>query len=528
MVNRIDRFEGRDWLGAAMLFVVSFGLRAPFRSHYAYHWDSAQFALAMHHYDIGLSLPHRPGYFLYVMMGRLMNFLVGDPHASLVWVSVIAGAALVSLGYLLATAMFGRECGWASAIILATSPVCWFHSEIALTPIVDAALVTGTMLLCWRAIGHKGNWPWLVGMSAMAAVVTGVRQQTGPCLFPVFAYTLFRFPRPRWKKAILAALLFGLGCALWFIPMVYLSGGLGEYMYLLNTRVRLEAPTTALGGNLSVLKDSVCFTVASWWAGLLAAGILAAVEFSVSILHHTAEERRFVYAHYRDQFAFLFLWSVPLVALYLMIYMTMPGYILSYFPAVVILTGLGLSQLAHAITGIFSSPRQGPRWGYILVLGPVIILNCLMFVSPPAALRPLLLGLELTAPEIGSHDAELSAVFTRIRSQYRPEDVLICHDKIYFFWSFRHFQYHLPEYENCLLSRDRMLAAPYDTKLWYARGDQIQFLDQFDSRNRKVLLLIVPRGTSLENYAAYFDLHAAEALPDSGGCVYAVPFEAKR
>src|SRR5260221_5394758 len=116
-----------DWPTTIALFVAALALRVPFRSRYAYHWDGAQFALAMEHYDLRLGQPHAPGYFLYVLLGRLVNILVGDPHASLVWLSVVAGAALVPLGFLLATALYGRACGVAAGAILATSPLCWFH-----------------------------------------------------------------------------------------------------------------------------------------------------------------------------------------------------------------------------------------------------------------------------------------------------------------------------------------------------------------------------------------------------------------
>ena len=37
--------------------------------------------------------PQAPGYFLYIMLGRLVNSFVGDPHASLVWISVAFGSA---------------------------------------------------------------------------------------------------------------------------------------------------------------------------------------------------------------------------------------------------------------------------------------------------------------------------------------------------------------------------------------------------------------------------------------------------
>ena len=84
------RFEKRDWAAAAAFFLVTLGLRLPFRSQYAYYWDTAQFALAVRGFSVALHHPHPPGYLLYVMLARLVNRLAGDPHASLVWLSVMA------------------------------------------------------------------------------------------------------------------------------------------------------------------------------------------------------------------------------------------------------------------------------------------------------------------------------------------------------------------------------------------------------------------------------------------------------
>src|SRR5262245_42992874 len=91
----------RDSVLAGAFVVGAFILMVLFRTHFAYHWDGAQFALAIDHYDIRIGQPHPPGSFLYVMLGRLMNLFVGDPHASLVWLSMIAGAVLAGLGFLL-------------------------------------------------------------------------------------------------------------------------------------------------------------------------------------------------------------------------------------------------------------------------------------------------------------------------------------------------------------------------------------------------------------------------------------------
>ena len=87
-----------DVVLAVALFAVAVALRTPFRSQIAYHWDSAQFALAVGEYNLRIGQPHAPGFYLYVLLGRLANLVVGEPQAALVWVSVVAGAGLTAVG----------------------------------------------------------------------------------------------------------------------------------------------------------------------------------------------------------------------------------------------------------------------------------------------------------------------------------------------------------------------------------------------------------------------------------------------
>jgi hypothetical protein len=456
------------------------------------------------------------------MLGRVVDVVVGDPHASLVWMSVFAGAAIVSLGYLLGAALFGRGCGWAAAAILATSPVCWFHSEIALTPIVDAALVAAMALTCWRAIGRGGGWAWVVAMAVTLGAIAGVRQQTAPALFPLCLYTFSRFPRPWGWKLVVGVLVFGLVCALWFFPMVNLSGGLNAYWQVMGTRMHLDAHTTAWGGGMRVLADSVCFTIAGWWAGLLLAGLIAATELALFAFGRTKEDGRPFFVQYRDRLLFLTLWSAPLVAFYLVFYMTMPGYVLGYFPVIAVLAGLALHKSACRIARTCDPARQTlqrqpARRGWILTLGPVVLLNCVIFLFRPPIFGGLLLGMKLTALDIRAHDQQLSAWFAAIRTRYRPEEVLICHYGQSFSWGFRHFQYHLFEYDNCLLTPDPALVAPFDKKLWLARNRRVEFSDHFDPRGKQVLVLIVPPETDVGLFAGAFDVSHAKRWDVGGG-----------
>ena len=170
-----------DVVWTIALFAIALVLRVPFRSQLAYHWDSAQFALAINQYDIRVSQPHAPGYFLYVMLGRLVNSFVGDPHASLVWISVVFGSALPAVVYLLATAMFGRKAGATAGLLALTSPQVWFHSCVALTYSVDSFLVCAMVLLLWRAMGGGGEWRDAIMVGALLAVGAMMAESARAC-----------------------------------------------------------------------------------------------------------------------------------------------------------------------------------------------------------------------------------------------------------------------------------------------------------------------------------------------------------
>ena len=109
-MNRIIVSERLDHRAAVADVLMALALYIPFRSRLPYHWDSAE----------GLRWPSRimilftvnrtrREYFLYVMAARLVNQVVGDPHTSLVWMSVIAGSLLAPVLYALGLTMFDRR-----------------------------------------------------------------------------------------------------------------------------------------------------------------------------------------------------------------------------------------------------------------------------------------------------------------------------------------------------------------------------------------------------------------------------------
>jgi hypothetical protein len=492
--------DRQGWWIAVAIFVVSLALRIPFRSEYAYMWDGAQFALAMERFDMRLGLPHAPGFYLYLMVGRVVNLVVGDPHASLVWMSVVAGSVLPVFGFFLGTAMFGRRAGFVTALVLATSPLTWFHSEVALTTVVDSALVVATALVAWRAIQHGGSWWSVVGLGALLAVIAGIRLQTVPMLLPVWFYTFLQMRGPRLRKLLVAGLVCGASCAVWFLPLLQATGGWSGWWGAMVMKMEYDRPRSAwaCGWDLFSWNVGQMFTVCA--LGLLVGGLIAAAGLIWWMLGHDAKTRREGYVSRQRELIFLGLWIVPMCLFWALTFMMMPGYVLNFFPALVLVVAWAETILWRRF------PSAWRRVGGAVTIGAVAVVNLMAFLLNPPWVERLGQSVRLTAEEISDHDRQLGGAVTAIRERYRPGEVVVCHYGQWYYWGVRHFQYHLPEYESWLLTPDRALATPMNAKLWCVKGTDVQFVERFVPSAGKKVILVVPPGERVDVFSRWFNL----------------------
>jgi hypothetical protein len=203
----------------------------------------------------------------------------------------------------------------------------------------------------------------------------------------------------------------------------------------------------------------------------------------------------------------LAVWIVPMVTFGVVVITVMPGYVLCYFPSLAILAGLALSRLAGRIARALSLCKP---YGLGIVIGVITLANVAMFLLPPKQTTWLRANLPLTATHIRDHDRQLGGWFQAIRKRFRPDEILICHEGQSYFWGIRQFEYHLPEYENCLLTTDSALLPPLDKKLWVAKDWHVDFVDRLDGRGRKELILVVPLGSSLDAFTNALDVARAK------------------
>ncbi len=512
---RVKRFERRDWLAVAVLVVLSLVLRIPFCSRFAFNMDSAQFALAIKEYNVALGQPHPPGYFLYVMLGRMVNLLVQSPHESLVWLSVAFGSTLPAVLYLLGAAMFDRRTGCAAGLLAMTSPQMLFHSCVALTYVVDSFLVCVMVLWCWRAKARGGSWADAVGIGVLLAVSAGVRLQSLFLLCPAVALALWWFQPPRVGKILAGFTAAGVLTAVWFCAMVTMSGGLVRFLQAERLNVTFNVGKTFVARGWDALAWNVTFAAGALLNGLMIGALVLGGGLLYRAFRADTVRKRVWDIEHAQAMKMLAVWIASMMLLSTVVGFTdQPGHTLSYLPGFLLLTAVVLAQLRK-------------RWVFAAATAVVCGVNIIGFLLLPAAWDEAFIGMGRSARVIKQHDSQLAQVISAIKSYGDWNRTVICHAQGNILFGLRHLQLYLPQYDQYLMTEDRALVKPAGHPFSCVRGGRLEFASRIDWRDKRVLLLVVPPGNQVTIFEPHLDVHQAESVPDSAGILYALPLRSE-
>ncbi len=414
-------------LGLSLLTVLS---RVPYRARMLYNWDAVQFALALQEFDVAKHQPHPPGYVLYVVIGRLLNSLLGDPNQSYVVLAIVASGATTFVVYFLAKALYDRLTAVTAASLLAVSPLFWFYGSVALTYAGEALFASLVAYLAYQAL--LGSERHLYLSAAYLGLAAGVRQSLLPLLFPLWlGSAVIGIRRP--AKLLLALGVMTLAVLTWFLPMVWLTGGFSVYLSasedLFTTAVR---PTSIFGeGGVSVVLAQFRYLLESTVVGL---GPLL-----LAILGLPFYRRRYGFG--RPEW-FLLGWVLPPVGFYTLVHFGQAGYVLTFLPALVIL----LSRLLMVVLQAGAARLSRPTWRWALVggvLGLLVLANTAFFVSAKPLPREFAAGTpespkaswaktdphdwlwSRTAAALREHDGVLSTYVNAIRGLYDPRETVL-------------------------------------------------------------------------------------------------------
>src|SRR6266550_1378051 len=152
--------------------------------------DSVLYARAILAFDPLDQRPQPPGYLWYVLLLRAIDFVTHDPNRAMTIVSALAGAATVSLVYLLAARLYDERTGRVSALFTLTAVTFWAYGGVAYPYTLLGALTTLCALLFWRALDPAQPRPRrglrLVVASAAWGIAIGFRSDLAIFLAPLW------------------------------------------------------------------------------------------------------------------------------------------------------------------------------------------------------------------------------------------------------------------------------------------------------------------------------------------------------
>jgi hypothetical protein len=196
--------------------------------------DSINFALGLRHFDVAQHQPHPPGYPVYIALGKTSKTIVSDDSTALAIWSPIAGAvALIAAFSIVSVLSTPTIAIWATAL-LAASPLFWLAGSRPMSDMPGLALALVAQALLLK--GATDTRALVIG-AVVAGLAGGVRVQTACLTLPIFAFATVQRRREGivWIVTRPIAALAAGGLA-WAIPLVALSGGLGNYLVALGSQ----------------------------------------------------------------------------------------------------------------------------------------------------------------------------------------------------------------------------------------------------------------------------------------------------
>ncbi|GEM_PF-375390 len=447
-----------DYLLAIALFCLGVLSRWPFMGKILYHWDSVNFAFSLQEFDVAKGQPHVPGYPLYVLLARGVNLIFQDAQLTLVTISLLSTGLAVAGLYLLGCLMFNRFIGLLGALFLLTSPLFWFYGDIALPHTLDTFAVISVAWLFYHVMA--GRTEFVIPAAMWLALAGGMRPQTEVFLAPLTLYALgnylfiarqssaekmWGFSKVHLKTLGIALLIFVAVNLVWFIPLLWLSGGYTRYFEIM-ARFSDEFQTTTsvfkgagwVGLRRNIIKLTL-YTFYGWGLPLIPV-VLASVKMLFNLKSMPWQNLKT-----EKRFWFLLCWIAPSLGYYLLIHMGQQGLVFVYLPALMLISAISLSYLLglNLETDFgFWLDSQNPKflWPQIAIV-VLVISNGLIFPAMP--MYPL--GTErvklLTWDTLHQHDTFYQARFEAVPSQFSPANTLLLASE----WRFP--QYYLPQYK---------------------------------------------------------------------------------
>lgn len=319
----------RLWLGLLAMGVLVLATRLPIAPGQLLTYDDVNLAYSVGHFDVRMSQPQPPGYPLFVMEMRLLYWLRFRRAEHMLLALGLAGtfAALVLMA-VCGNRIMGGRAGWYAACLLLLQPVFWQTGVVSALRMQLAVISLAVAGSCWRA--WQGEKKWVMWSAVALAIGAGIRPETGPLLFPLWAASALRAPAT-WKErgrglAVMAGLVL-----LWLVPTVIASGGPLSY---LKTNLSYVSDQASVSSELFGATEAKART--AFWR-LLVWTMYGITGFTMQLA--LAWRQRDGWGVRLATAAFLLLWFAPSFVFALAVHIEDPGQVLAMVPVISLFGG---------------------------------------------------------------------------------------------------------------------------------------------------------------------------------------------
>ena len=421
----------KNFIAEKYLLIILMGLflifSLPTISRYLINWDAGQFALGTIKYDLHSHQPQPPGYPLFILSGKLLNYIFHNINYAFIALNFIAGLLVIYFLFKLIKAISQSQAtSFGVTLLFLFNPIFWYYHNTALTYTFEALAVTWLSYLTYLTIISKQSK--LLPSLIITVILMGFRPSIIVVALPILIIQFIYTPDKLKNTAIslgLSAILF----LAWFIPFVQIIGGFNNLSSLLFGQF---TSATALKHGSLLNKPQIIFFLESLILGFNLGFILALI----------CLPKNFKFLK-EKKLGWLFIAPLLVSIFYICSHFGEVGYTLSILPILYLLIIYPLNKLSLT------------TWGKIIIIF-IACLEILIFFKLPPIFHTKKVN-DINYQIIQGHDQRLQKYLTTVK-QYKPEELLLIalrgqyydsqkNVKSYAYDDIRILSYYLPTYQ---------------------------------------------------------------------------------
>lgn len=416
-----------------IFFLAGILSRGLFASKDFTHMDGVLYAISTFRYSIQDNMPPAPGYFLYIMSAKLLNIFTGEPHTSLMWLSIFYSGLIAGALYYFGTLLKDRMTGVISAILFLTSPLFWYKGITIFGYLNSGFFIILTALLGFKVVVEK-KAKLIIWASICFAILVGIRPQELFVLLPLYAFVLFHV-RP--KAALSALLVFFIVFLGWFMPLVSMSGGISAYLSAVKSGSLYLVEDSIVGGSLISQINNHLVRMGRYFEWAYFLGIIPLVYYIGRFFYLPALAKD-------KKVQFFVIWLLPTVLYNIFIQFGEIGHGMSWGLGLLLILGESVVILCEDILKALRRPNW--KWAtYTFVLGPIVLINLVMFFydfdKGGADFYSFEKYRQFNYKDVVNHNHFQMSKINFIKENFKPESLLIISSGAFSY----QVMYHLPE-----------------------------------------------------------------------------------